>query len=143
MGVLSATWATVGVIMLTQPPGTTSSAKGLLLLASAVALMVPSLTGMTTKVLAGMVMFTAAVRYALTGAYQLNGIGGVQTAAAIAGFVLSGLALYAAFAFELEDSKRRTILPTLRHSMGRTAMTGGLTDELADVRHEAGVRAQL
>lgn len=143
MGILSATWATVGIIMLTQPPGAISSGKGLLLLASAVALLVPAATGFTTKAVAGLVMITAAARFALTGAYQLNGIDGVQTAAAILGFVLSGIALYAAFAFELEDSKRRTILPTLRNNMGRRAMQGDLSDELAQVRHEAGVREQL
>ena len=143
MGVLSATWTSTGVIMLTQPPGSVSGGKGLLLCAAAVALLVPTLTGITAKAVAGFVMLTTGIRWTLTGSYQLSGVAWVQTAAGITGIVLAGLALYAAFAFELEDSRRRTILPTLRHRQGRRAMSGDLSDELADIRHEAGVRLEL
>jgi succinate-acetate transporter protein len=143
MGILAATWGTTGVIMLTRTPGTTSGGQGLLLCAAAVAMLVPSLTGLTSKAVAGAVMLTTATRWSLTGSYQLSGVAWVQTAAGIAGLVLAGLALYAAFAFELEDSRRRTILPTLRHRMGRKALEADLATELSEVRHEAGVRLQL
>ncbi len=143
MGVLAGTWGTTGVMLLTRPPGTTSSGQGLLLLAAATALLVPAAVGFASKMVAGAVMLGTALRYTFTGAYQLSGTEWVQTAAGIAGIALAALAFYAALAFELEDQRRRTVLPTLRHRQGARAMTGRLDEELADVGHEAGVRLQL
>ena len=53
------------------------------------------------------------------------------------------VALYAGLAFELEDSRRFTVLPTFRRGAGREALTENLSDELAGVHHEAGVRQKL
>lgn len=59
------------------------------------------------------------------------------------GLGLCLVALYAALAFELEDTERRTILPVGRRGAGRRALRGGIADDLADLQHEAGVREQL
>lgn len=59
------------------------------------------------------------------------------------GLLLAVLALYAGLAFELEDSRLRTVLPTLRRGTGRTAIAGSVDDELADLHKEAGGRKQL
>jgi hypothetical protein len=42
MGVLAGTWATLGVIVLTSAPGTTSPGLGILLVVAAGALLVPT-----------------------------------------------------------------------------------------------------
>jgi hypothetical protein len=59
------------------------------------------------------------------------------------GLVLAALAVYAAFALELEDAAHRTILPVLRHGQGAEALTGGLDSQLAGLGREPGVRPQL
>jgi hypothetical protein len=59
------------------------------------------------------------------------------------GLVLAAAALYAGLAFELEDSRGATLLPTLRTGTGRSALAGNLADEAAGVHHEAGVRRKL
>jgi hypothetical protein len=43
--------------------------------------------------------------------------------------VLVAAALYAGLAFELEDSRGATLLPTLRTGTGRSALAGNLADE--------------
>jgi len=57
--------------------------------------------------------------------------------------VLAATALYAGVAFELEDSRGATVLPTLRRTPGRAALAGSLADEIAGLQHEAGVRRTL
>lgn len=66
-----------------------------------------------------------------------------QTAAGVTGILLGMLALYAALAFELEDQRRRTVLPTLRKGGGLTAMRADLPAQVDEVANEAGVRKQL
>jgi hypothetical protein len=66
-----------------------------------------------------------------------------MTLAAWIGLALGLVALYAALAFELEDVKRKTVLPLGRRGAGRQVMSGALADELRDLSHESGVRKQL
>ncbi|MFL5880453.1 MAG: hypothetical protein ACJ782_10235, partial [Actinomycetota bacterium] len=61
----------------------------------------------------------------------------------LVGLLLAALAMYAAWAFELEDTAKRTVLPTLRRGKGAQALHQGLLDQVAEVDHEAGVRQQL
>ncbi len=63
--------------------------------------------------------------------------------AAAEGLLLAALGVYAALAFELEDSRLRTRLPTLRRGPARQAISGTMDNELAQLHHEAGVRKQL
>jgi succinate-acetate transporter protein len=58
-------------------------------------------------------------------------------------FLLAAVGLYAAMALLMEDSRRRTVLPTLRRGAMRTALTGDLQAQLRDIEHEAGVRRSL
>jgi anti-sigma regulatory factor (Ser/Thr protein kinase) len=94
-------------------------------------------------VLASLVMLLTAVRFYLTGAYELSSGAGWKDAAGIIGLVLAAVAPYAGLAFELEDSRRATLLPTLRRGRARRALAEGLADEVTGVHHEAGVRRQL
>lgn len=141
MGVLAGTWAVTGYVTLTSPPGTSSAGLGLVLLLAAVAMLVPAVAG--SKVVAAGVMAGAGLRFAVTGIAEVTGSGTWYTVAGVVGLVLAALAVYAALGFELEDARHRTILPLLRRGPARSALSGGVGDQLSEVRHEAGVRNQL
>ena len=143
MGLLAGGWLVIGALTFLGHPGQPAGALGLVLLPVAVALLVPAVTGAAAKPLASLVMSGAALRFLLTAAYQLTGTAAWKQAAAAEGLLLAAAAVYAALAFELEDTRLRTMLPTLRRSAARQAMSGTLTEELDQVHHEAGVRKQL
>jgi hypothetical protein len=84
-----------------------------------------------------------ALRFFLTGAYELSSASAWKYAAGVEGLLLAVVALYAALAFELEDNRLRTILPTLRRGPARQAIAGTPADELDGLHKEAGVRKQL
>lgn len=143
MGVLAGTWATTGVVLLTTPPGGTNPGLGVLLAAAAGALLVPTLIAATSKVVAALVIGTAAARFAISGGYELTASPAWQYAAGIAGLVVAAFAGYGAAAFELESALGHTVLPVLRRHRGSRAVSGRLVDQIADIAHEAGVREQL
>jgi uncharacterized protein len=143
MGLLAGTHAATGLALLTSKPGVTIPGLGLILVMGAVTILIPAIAAAETKVLAALVLGTAACRFVVTAVFELGGGGAWQTAAGVIGVVLGALALYAALAFELEDQSRRTVLPVLRRAAGQTAMTDRLADQVAHVASEAGVRRQL
>ena len=143
MGVLSGTWAAVAAATLISPPGSTSQALGLMLVVTALALAVPATAAWPSKRLAAAVIGFSAIRLGLSGAYQMGADDTWATAAGVVGVILGALALYAAFAYELEDTNGRALLPTGRRGEGRDAFTGTLADQTAGLEHEAGVRKQL
>ena len=128
MGLLSGTWLSIGLVLLTSDPGATSDALGLFLLLAAVAMLVPAAAAATGKLAAAAVLGTTALRFATTGLYELTAAEGWKTLAAIVGLALCALALYAALAMALEDALQRTVLPL------------GRRDE---IEGEPGVREQL
>lgn len=123
LGVLSGTWATSGVVLLTSPPGHVSAALGVLQLIAAVALLVPVSGAATTKAMASVVLFAAAVRFGIDGGYQLVGSPGWRYASGVAGIVVAALAAYGALAFELEGALGRAVLPVLRFRKRRQRET--------------------
>jgi succinate-acetate transporter protein len=131
MGVLSGTWLTVGLVMLTSPPGSTNDALGLLLLLSAAGLVICAGAAATGKLVATAVLGTAALRLGSTGIYELTASTTWEDVAGMLGLVLLALGVYAALAIALEEVRNRTILP-----MGRRG-------EGTDVRAEPGIRPQL
>jgi succinate-acetate transporter protein len=142
MGVLAGTWAVTGFVMLGAPPGSTSPTLGVLLVCSAVAMLVPTVSA--TGKLAGMaVMGLSAVRFAVTGVGHLAGSKGWLTLAGWVGLLLGLVAAYAALAFELEDVRHASVLPVGRRGQGADTMTAALEESVAAVPHEAGVRKQL
>ena len=143
MGVLAGTWSVTGILLLMSAPGSTSRVLGTLLLFAAGALMVPTAAATFGKVVAAAVMFGAGARFALAAIYEFTGGTGWERASGWWGVGLCLVALYAAMAFEVEDTRRRPVLPVGRRGAGRRALTGDLGDDLAGVRHEAGVREQL
>jgi hypothetical protein len=143
MGLLSGAWLVIGMLTYLGRPGQAIGALGLILLGVATTLLVPATAGAASKPLASLVMTGTSLRFFLTAAYQLSAGDAWKTAAAAEGLVLAVLALYAALAFELEDSRLRTVLPTFRRGQGRQALSGSMADELAQAYREAGVRKQL
>lgn len=143
MGLLAGTWLATGAVTVSSPAGSTSRALGLLLLFVSAALMVPTVAASLGKVLAAVVMGGAAVRFALTGIYEFTNRTSWEHVSGWWGVALGVVALYAALAFEIEDTRRRTVLPVGRHGAGRQALEGTIGDDLNRVSHEAGVREQL
>lgn len=143
MGILAGTWLAVGAVTYTGAPTMTSGAVGLLLLASASALLVPAAAGLSSKIAASAVLITAALRFYLTGVYELTDGAAWRLAAGVAGLVLTAVAGYTALAFELEGAHLRTVLPVGRRGRGRDALAGDFASQVRDVHHEAGVRQQL
>ena len=106
MGVLAGTWLSIGLVTLDAPrPGATSDTPGSFLLLAGTAMLVP---------FSAAVLGTAAVRFAMTGVYQLTDDSTIEHLAGIVGLGLLAVALYAAFAFVLESSRHRPLLPTGR-----------------------------
>jgi uncharacterized protein len=143
MGLLAGTWLSVGLVKLTSAPGSTSDALGLFLLVAAIAMLIPAAAAGSGKLIPLGVLATTALRFAVTGLYELTASPTWQDIAGITGLVLCALALYAALAMALEDARRETSLPVLRRGLGRTSLEGNLSDQLARIEREAGVREQL
>lgn len=141
IGLLSGAWLVTGA--LTYLGGTATGALGLILSGVAAVLLVPAAVGFASKPLASLVMTGTSLRFFLTAAAEFSGATAWKDAAAAAGLALALLAVYAALAFELEDNRLHTVLPTMRRGPGRQAFSGSVADELAQAYHEAGVRKQL
>lgn len=143
MGVLGVTWAGTGVVLTGSAPGSTSSALGLVLLAAGGLLMGAALIAVPSRMLHALVVVLAGTRFAVSGIYELSGSGGWRDAAGWMGLAVMACAAYAVWAFDLEDARGRPVLPTLRRGAGARAISAPLSDQVADVEHEAGVRRQL
>jgi uncharacterized protein len=142
MGVLAGTWAVAGASTLTAPPGTSSPGLGVVLIVAALCLLVPA-SAAGGKLVAAAVMVVSAVRFAVTGVAEATGSDAWSAGAGWVGLALAPLALYAAAGFEIEDVRRRTVLPLARTGDGAGAVRGAPRDEVSAVAHEAGVRKQL
>lgn len=136
------TWALIGLTTLTSRPGATSSGLGVLLLTAAVALLVPAVAG-RSKLAAAAVLGGTAVRFAVTGGYEVTASAGWKAAAGWTGLVLAVVALYAALAFELEGARRRTVLPLGRRGRSREAVRGNAALDAEELAREPGVRPRL
>jgi uncharacterized protein len=112
MGVLSGTWLSVGLITLTSPAGSTSDALGLFLLLAGVAMLVPAVAAAGGKLVAAAVLGTTALRFTCTGIYELTASKTWEDVAGVVGLVLFAVAVYAALAVALEETRRRAVLPT-------------------------------
>lgn len=143
LGALAGTWAVLGVTLLTAPSQATSPGLGVLLVVVAGALLVPAAAALHSKVVAAVLLAAAAVRFAITGGYELSSDQGWQYASGVCGIVVAGLAIYAALAAELDSATRRSLLPLLRPAPGQRAVSGHLTEQTSTLPREAGVRQQL
>jgi uncharacterized protein len=144
MGLLSGTWLSIALVTLTAAqPGATSDALGLFLLLAGAAMLVPFAAATTGKLVPAAVLATTALRFAVTGVYQLTGRSSYEQTAGLVGLVLLALALYAALALALADARGTTMLPIGRHGAGRDALSDDLEAQVAGIEHAGGVRRQL
>jgi uncharacterized protein len=143
MGVLAGTWAVVGLTTLTSPPGATSPALGVLLIAAGLAMFVPAASALSAKVVPAAVMGLAGLRFLVTAGYQLTASAAWKSAAGWVGLLLALLGLYAALALELEGSHGRTLLPVGRRGQARAAVLGESPLDPRTLAGEPGVRPQL
>jgi uncharacterized protein len=143
MATLALVWLVVGLVMLQSKPGATSATLGVFLLFAALAMTLAGLTAAQSKLVPAVVFVVAATRFLLTAVYHLVGTAGWKVGSGIVGLFLFALAMYAAWASELEDATGRTVLPLGRRGKGRSALQGSLLEQVGDVVHEPGVREQL
>lgn len=142
-GVQGAMWLVVGLDRLLTPAGGTSPALGVLLCAAAAWVALGALGAALGKLVPATVLLLAAVRFLLTGLYELTASHALEHVAGVVGLVLVGICGYALLALEVESLQHRTVLPLLRRGAGREAMTAGLEQQANQLQHEAGVREQL
>jgi succinate-acetate transporter protein len=140
LGILATTWLGLGLVHLTSHPGSKSGALGLLLLTAGGLLALSAVATGMAKPLPATIFGLAAVRFALSGIYQLGGTLTWEHTAGIVGLVLTGSAGYAVLAFELEGQRHRPLLPTFRVGQGRKAVTAAGMAQLEGIANEAGVR---
>lgn len=143
MGLLAGSWGSIALVLLLSPTGSRSAGLAWILVLAGTTLCVPAFAAAESKVLAGAVNFTTAIRFWVTAVYEWGAPHVWETAAGAVGVALGVLAVYAALAFEIEDQQRRTVLPTLRRGSGEMAMTGDLAEQVNRAHNEAGVRKQL
>lgn len=129
MGVLAGTWGTIGLVTATSPPGSTSPGLGVLLVMAGVCMLVPA-SAAGAKLVPPSVMTLAALRFGVTGAYELTGSAGWKAAAGWVGLLLGAVAVYAALALSLESTHGRTVLPLGRRAPAETAGEPGVRPRL-------------
>lgn len=143
MGLLAATWAIVGATHLLSRPGSHSPALGTYLLLAAAGMALSAITASETKGLPAIVMGTTSARFLTTGLFELLGTADVKLASGAVGCLLALIAVYGAFAVELEGMEHRTVLPTFRHGRGLRTLQPDLAEQVRTVAAEPGVRSQL
>src|SRR3954462_6718081 len=143
MTVLSLTWLVIGLELWIGQPGSTSDALGLLLIVSCVTMALIGSTAAMSKLAPALVFLTASLRFGLTAVYQLTDASAWKTTSGVVVLVLAALAVYAGWAFLLENAAKRTVLPLGRRGRGAVAMHGGLLEQMRNTPNDPGVREQL
>lgn len=143
MGWMAATWLAYGLIEVSTPPGSTSTALGVFLLVAASGCLLNAAAGGRAKGVAAAVMALVGARFLLSAVYELSASGGWKDAAGWVGVVLCPAALYGGLALAMEDLQRRPVLPTLRSAQARRMFGEPLAAQVRDVAGEAGVRREL
>jgi succinate-acetate transporter protein len=105
MGILSGTWAGVALSTYVSPPGSTSRALAVGLIASAVCMAVSAVAAMAQP-LGTLVMGGAALRFAVTAAYEWQGGRSWERAAGWVGLALAAVAVVAATVIALREVSR-------------------------------------
>jgi succinate-acetate transporter protein len=140
MGMVAGGWFVIGLVTLTSAPGSTSDALGVFLLALAVQMLAPAIVSGRSKSVAELVLGTTALRFAVTGVYELTASSTWEDIAGIVGLVLFVLAFYAGLALIIADSRQgKGPLPVGRGKGGAPVDS----DPTEAVAHEPGVRPLL
>jgi succinate-acetate transporter protein len=143
---LAAAWLAIALALINAPPHAFMPSRpiGLLSFAVAAALLVPAAADAHGgSLLPAAALGVASLRFVLTGIVALTASTALRDAAGVVGFVVAGVALYAALALELEGSTQRAVLPTFRRADSAKALAGPLDAQVHRLEHEAGVRKNL
>ncbi|MDX6481070.1 MAG: uncharacterized protein QOG85_1580 [Gaiellaceae bacterium] len=141
---LGLVWLVVGLTLYTSTPGSQSRALGLFLLFAAASMAMTAATMSTAKLVPALIFAMAALRFLLTGLFELTSDTAWEHATAGVGLALTLLALYAAFAAELEDTLHKSVLPLGRRGDAKEAVTRDtLYEQVKDAHTEPGVRSKL
>jgi succinate-acetate transporter protein len=144
LGLFATSWLALGLLLVLSPhPAAISITEGFFLLGFSGAIASLALIAVSGKPLIAFILALSSTRALLYGLYEVTSTRGLQTAAGIVAAVICGVAWYAGTAFAYEDLRQKPLLPVLRRAKAVTAMSGDLSEQLAPVRHEAGVRQQL
>lgn len=143
LGLFSTSWIATGLTHLLAPPGSTSTATGMFLLAFALVLVAPAVAAAPVRPLLTVILGVSIVRAVTGGVYQLLATSGWSDAEGVSALVLAVIAVYAGSAFLLEDARGQPVLPTGRLGNADRALHGSLDAQVDQVAHEAGVRQQL
>jgi hypothetical protein len=142
MGILAATWISMGLVRLLSVPGSTSHPLGLVMLVTGTLLAGSALAEVSGKPLVGLAIGLASARFIFSALYELTSAGGWQTVSGIVGLGVVATAGYLVIALQLEEAQDHAVLPTLRR--GRAQLTAAERSAGADgAVREAGVRPQL
>jgi succinate-acetate transporter protein len=143
LALLALSWPASFAVSQGLPPGATSQVLGCFYLTLAGFLLLLSAPGLVGKPLIGSLIVVAAVRFLLSGLFQLTDTVGVERAAGVLGLVITAIGAYGALALGLEDVKHGTVLPVGRRGEAKLAFEGDLGQQMEPLQHEAGVRRQL
>jgi len=143
LGLFTTSWLTIGALLITSEPGSTSRALAYFLVYFSVVVGVLAATSVAGKPLLALILTVSGVRAVLGALFEFTGNTTFEHVGGVVAFVISGLALYGGAAFLLEDARQREVLPLFRRGDAREAIEGGLADQLRGLDSEAGVRTQL
>jgi succinate-acetate transporter protein len=143
MGQLALIWLVVGLSLLSLDPGETSKALGMFLLFAGVSIVLTATVTTLSRLVPAAIFALAGVRFLTAGTYELSADDVWEDISGLLGVALATLAIYAAFASQLEDAMGKTVLPLGRRGRARLALDGSLLEQVARTPNEPGVRAQL
>jgi succinate-acetate transporter protein len=140
LGLSGGGWLVIGLVTLTSPPGATSNALGVFLLAVGACMIVSSVASASSKTVAAFVIAGIGLRFTVTGIYELAGSEGWENLAGIVGIALFALAFYAGQAMTLDDARQgEAPLPIGRGEGGKPVEAS----PVEGVEREPGVRGKL
>ncbi len=143
IGVLSFSWLTLGLLLLTSRPGSTSAAVAVFLFAAGAAMLPGVVSASISKLVPALVLLLAAAKLVLTGVYEFTAWVNWERVAGWEGIALGAAAIYGALASDLEGEMHRTVLPMGRWGIGRKAFREGLAGQAGQLEREPGVRPQV
>ncbi|HZU82319.1 MAG TPA: GPR1/FUN34/YaaH family transporter [Polyangiaceae bacterium] len=143
LGLFGASWVALALSLLATTPGAPNPALGVFLFADAGAMALLAISATAAKPFFSALLTLACARFVLTGLAEVGLGHGLRFAAAIVGWCDTALAFYGAVALLLEDLRHATVLPLFRRRGARTAIEGGVAEQVRELAREAGVREQL
>ena len=143
LGLFTTSWLALGLALIVGEPGATSHTLGFYLIAFAAPVISLAVVAVSGKPLLALLLALSATRAILAGVFEFSGSTGVEHAAGYAAAAIALIAWYGGTALLVEDLRQRTVLPVFRRGPSRTALEGGLTEQLERARSEAGIRSQL